>query len=83
MLKNFLNIYFETEPEGSAPAEPATAPETTPEPADSGRGVDELKASIKAMTESLNELKSELQRKDPEATEVKADFGAYFKDFMK
>lgn len=83
MHKRFLNIYFDADADTSAPAEPEPTPTPEPEPADTGRGVDELKASIKAMTESLNELKSELQRKDPDAHEVKADYGAYFKDFMK
>lgn len=82
MLKRFLNVYLDDEGGAAAPAELAPAPNDQ-EPADTGRTVDELKASIKAMQDSINELKSELQRKDPEAQEVKADFGAYFHDFMK
>lgn len=66
-------------------ATPETPPETRrePEPVDTGRDVCELKAAIEALQEQTKQLTDELRRKDPEANKQNADFGAYFKDFMR
>ena len=63
-------------------------PETTPEEntndrVDSGRNPDELRDMINVLTTQVKQLTEELRAKDPEGSKPKADFGAYFKDFMK
>lgn len=63
-------------------------PETTPEEnvndrVDSGRDPDELRDMINVLTTQVKQLTEELHAKDPEGSTPKADFGAYFKDFMK
>lgn len=65
--------------------EPQQAPnaEPQPEPVDTGRDVAELKAAIEALQEQTKQLTDELRRKDPEANKPNADFGEYFKDFMR
>lgn len=85
MRKHRFMIFFNEEGGAAAPvaSEAEVTPNPTPEPVDTGRGVEELKASIAAMQQSMNELKAELQRKDPEACEVKPDYDAYFADYKK
>ena len=64
---------------------PETPPETAnePEPVDTGRDVTELKGAIEALQEQTKQLTDELRRKDPEANKPNADFGAYFKEYMR
>ena len=62
--------------------------ETTPEEnandtVDTGRNPDEIRDMIGVLSEQIKTLTLELRAKDPEGTKPKADFGAYFKDFMK
>lgn len=57
--------------------------ENNPAPVDSGRNPDELRDMINVLTTQVKQLTEELHAKDPEGSTPKADFGAYFKDFMK
>lgn len=50
---------------------------------DTGRNPDEIRDMIGVLSEQIKTLTLELRAKDPEGTKPKADFGAYFKDFMK
>lgn len=67
----------------NTPDTPQEPNPTTPEPVDTGLDVNELKEAIKALQEQTKRLTDELHRKAPDVDETKADFGAYFKDFMK
>lgn len=69
-------------PTGENPEENNAHEENNTAPVDSGRNPDELREMINVLSEQVKALTEELHTKDPESV-PKADFSAYFKDFMK
>ena len=73
------------ETQNNANATNETVPETEPvqeQTVDTGRDVKELRETIQALRPQTDALKKELQQKAP-TEEKAADFGAYFKQYMK